>query len=215
MLFSRKVLQRILGVLWLIDGLIGIVQVLLGISFLVLPDRWVKPVVIVSMVWALIVWYGGEGMSMLLTGQASIFTGAPGAVLLYPLLGLAIWPRSPSSGETKAQGGFMKQFVDHQAIRQAALDYIEGWHTGDAERMEGSLHPDLAKRLVMRGASPYGGDQLSQTSALGLVQKTRQVKELESPLAFPRPRCVFQAYLTPKSLQGIRIILASWDCPTA
>lgn len=151
MLLSQKALQRILGVLWLFDGLlqfqpqmftmnmvngvmkpmlqgqpgfiepslqfivtqttlhltavnllIAIVQVLLGIAFLILPNRWVKPVVIVSIIWAFIVWYGGEGMSMMLTGQASIFTGAPGAVLLYPLLGLVIWPRPQSREDAKS-----------------------------------------------------------------------------------------------------------------
>src|ERR1700674_1979847 len=142
MLLSRKTLQRILGVLWLIDGLlqlqplmftgnminsimkpmlqgqpgiiepslqfivtqttlhltavnivIAIVQILLGLGFLLLSDRWIKEVVIVSIFWAFIVWYGGEGMSMLLTGQASVLTGAPRAVLLYSLLGLAVYPR--------------------------------------------------------------------------------------------------------------------------
>lgn len=34
------------------------------------------------------------------------------------------------------------------AIRQAALDYIEGWFEGNAERMDRALHPQLAKRLV-------------------------------------------------------------------
>lgn len=34
------------------------------------------------------------------------------------------------------------------AIRQAALDYIEGWYEGDAERMERALHPDLSKKGV-------------------------------------------------------------------
>lgn len=33
-----------------------------------------------------------------------------------------------------------------EAIRQTALDYIEGWYTGNAERMERSLHPELAKK---------------------------------------------------------------------
>lgn len=79
-----------------VNLLIAIVQVLLGLGFLLLPDRFVKELVIVSLVWALIVWYGGEGVSMLLTGTASILSGAPGAVLLYPLLGLAIWPRKQS-----------------------------------------------------------------------------------------------------------------------
>jgi hypothetical protein len=150
MLLSRKALQRILGVLWLIDGLlqlqpqmftmnmvngimkpmlhgqpglfepslqfivnqttlhltavnllIAVVQILLGLGFLLLSDRWVKELVFASIVWAFIVWYGGEGMSMLLTGQASILTGAPGAVLLYPLLGLAVYPRKQSAAASK------------------------------------------------------------------------------------------------------------------
>lgn len=150
MLFSQKTLQRILGALWLIDGilqlqpqmftmnmvngvmkpmlegqpglfepslqfivnqttshltavnlLIAIVQILLGLGFLIIPNRRIKPVVILSIIWALIVWYGGEGLSMLFTGQASILTGAPGAVMLYPLLGLAIYPRVQPAGSAK------------------------------------------------------------------------------------------------------------------
>ena len=38
--------------------------------------------------------------------------------------------------------------ADKAAIKQAALGYIEGWYDGDAERMEGALHPDLTKRGV-------------------------------------------------------------------
>ncbi|HKV03007.1 MAG TPA: hypothetical protein VJQ26_12820 [Ktedonobacteraceae bacterium] len=85
-----------------VNLLIGIVQVCLGLGFLFLPDRWVKELVIVSIVWALIVWYGGEGMSMLLTGTASILTGAPGAVLLYPLLGFAVYPRKTSTADAQS-----------------------------------------------------------------------------------------------------------------
>jgi hypothetical protein len=151
MLLSRKALRRVLGLLWLIDGLlqlqpqmfsmnmvngvmkpmlqgqpgliepslqfivdqttlhlievnllIVVVQVLLGLGFIFLSDRWAKDLVIVSIVWAFIVWYGGEGMSMLLTGQASILSGAPGAVLLYALLGLAVWPRKQSAANGEA-----------------------------------------------------------------------------------------------------------------
>ena len=52
---------------------------------------------IASIVWAFIVWFGGEGMSMLFTGTASILSGAPGAVLLYPLLGFTVYPRKKSA----------------------------------------------------------------------------------------------------------------------
>ena len=37
---------------------------------------------------------------------------------------------------------------DKVAIREAVLDYIEGWYSGDPARMERALHPDLAKRIV-------------------------------------------------------------------
>jgi hypothetical protein len=33
---------------------------------------------------------------------------------------------------------------DRALIRQAALDYFEGWFDGDAERMDRALHPNLS-----------------------------------------------------------------------
>ncbi len=62
--------------------------------------------------------------------------------------------------------------ADKAAIKQTALDYIEGWYSGDAERMERALHPDLAKRIVITDAQ--GKSRLNQTSAMGLVQGTRR-----------------------------------------
>lgn len=38
--------------------------------------------------------------------------------------------------------------ADSAGIRQAALDYIEGWYAGDAMRMTRALHPELAKRIM-------------------------------------------------------------------
>lgn len=38
--------------------------------------------------------------------------------------------------------------ADSTAIRQTALDYIEGWYTGNADRMARALHPALAKRII-------------------------------------------------------------------
>ena len=58
------------------------------------------------------------------------------------------------------------------AIKQAALDYIEGWYEGDAERMERALHPELAKRAVFTD-SKSGNSRLQQMSAMTLVQYTR------------------------------------------
>ncbi len=60
---------------------------------------------------------------------------------------------------------------DADAIRAAVLDYLEGWYTGDAERMERAVHPDLAKRIVR--PSTEGPDRVDNMSALRLVQATR------------------------------------------
>jgi Putative lumazine-binding len=58
------------------------------------------------------------------------------------------------------------------AIKQTALDYIEGWYEGNAERMERSLHPELAKRMVQTDPKT-GVSRLNQMSAMSLVQGTR------------------------------------------
>ena len=68
---------------------------------------------------------------------------------------------------------------DKKAITQTALDYIEGWYEGNAERMERALHPDLAKRIVM--TNKEGRSRLEQMSAMGLVQNTRKGFGKETP----------------------------------
>ncbi len=72
-----------------------------------------------------------------------------------------------SVAEARAQSGA----ADAAAIKQAALDYIEGWYEGNPERMERALGPDLAKRLVQTDAK--GVSRLDQLGAMGLVQRTR------------------------------------------
>jgi hypothetical protein len=62
--------------------------------------------------------------------------------------------------------------ADSAAIRATALDYVEGWYTADAARMERALHPELAKRIV--NVNPQNGaNSLGQQSAMTLVQGTR------------------------------------------
>jgi len=61
--------------------------------------------------------------------------------------------------------------ADSTAIRAAALDYIEGWYEGSAERMERALHPELAKRIV--NTNPNGRNSLGQQSAMTLVNSTK------------------------------------------
>ena len=60
---------------------------------------------------------------------------------------------------------------DSAAIRQTALDYIQGWYTGDAARMERAVHPELAKRIVQTDS--LGRIRIDQQSAMTLVVGTR------------------------------------------
>src|SRR5690349_15025449 len=71
--------------------------------------------------------------------------------------------------------------ADSAGIRQAALDYIEGYYEGDAARMERAIHPELAKRIVR--TNDQGHSQLGQMSAMSLVQGTRAGYGKEIPVA--------------------------------
>jgi len=62
---------------------------------------------------------------------------------------------------------------DQEAIKQTALDYGQGWYEGNGERMERSLHPDLAKRALM--PDPRSGKgKIDHMSAMSLVQATKK-----------------------------------------
>jgi hypothetical protein len=69
--------------------------------------------------------------------------------------------------------------TDSAGIRQAALDYIEGYYTGNAERMERALHPELAKRIVQ--SDDRGRQRLGQMSAATLIQGTREGGGRDTP----------------------------------
>ncbi len=61
--------------------------------------------------------------------------------------------------------------ADTAGIRAAAMDYIEGWYAGDADRMARALHPELAKRIVITDTA--GHSRIGQMSAMTLVGNTR------------------------------------------
>jgi hypothetical protein len=78
----------------------------------------------------------------------------------------------PASAQTQA---------DSIAIRQTALDYIQGWYTGDGPRMERALHSELAKRIVR--SDTLGNYRLDNQSAMTLVQGTRNGGGTQTPQA--------------------------------
>ncbi len=87
--------------LW--NALFAAIQLAIGVGLLV--RRTVRPALAASFVWSLGVWWFAEGLGGLLTGTASALTGAPGAVLIYALVGLAAWPRRARDLDPKTAGG--------------------------------------------------------------------------------------------------------------
>jgi hypothetical protein len=63
--------------------------------------------------------------------------------------------------------------AEQAAIRQAALDYIEGWFEGNAERMDRALHPQLAKRLLEVVAAT-GEEKFTHLTKDQMVEFTRR-----------------------------------------
>lgn len=78
-------------------------------------------------------------------------------------------------------GLIAQEAADSAGITQAALDYIEGWYQGNADRMTRALHPDLVKRIVAErgGASHIRGmtaEQLIAATAGGGGRNTPEGK---------------------------------------
>ncbi|HEY3771731.1 MAG TPA: hypothetical protein VGL69_01950 [Solirubrobacteraceae bacterium] len=84
------------------NSLFALVQVAIGLGLLYRP--LVKPALIVSFAWSLFVWGFGEAFGMLFMNMAQPLTGAPGAVLLYGLIGLLAWPNGRQGGLLGVRG---------------------------------------------------------------------------------------------------------------
>ncbi len=84
------------GHLTLFDTAFATIQVLIGLSLLYRPT--VRLAILVSCGWTVMVWWFGEAFGMLLMTMAAPLTGAPGAVVLYALIGLVVWPGQRPGG---------------------------------------------------------------------------------------------------------------------
>jgi hypothetical protein len=60
--------------------------------------------------------------------------------------------------------------VESKAIRETALDYIEGWYEGNVDRMTRALHPELVKRIVV---TDNGISRIEQMGATKLIANVR------------------------------------------
>ena len=74
----------------LVNAIFATIQLLIGLGIAWRPT--VRPALAASVVWSLGVWWFGEGLGGVLSGAASPVNGAPGAVIIYALLAVLLWP---------------------------------------------------------------------------------------------------------------------------
>jgi len=74
----------------LLNAIFATIQLLIGLGIAFRPT--VRLALAASIAWALGVWWFGEGLGGVLNGAASPLNGAPGAVIIYALLAVLLWP---------------------------------------------------------------------------------------------------------------------------
>jgi hypothetical protein len=99
------------------NGFAAALQILIG--FGLLYRRTVKPALLASMLWAIGIWFTGEGLGMIFTGNASPLTGAPGAALLYVLVALMCWPRAGTVRTPSREGAARLGLIGDRGARLA------------------------------------------------------------------------------------------------
>lgn len=155
------------------NALFAVVQLLIGIGLLV--NYRTKLTLSISFIWALQVWWFGEGLGQLLTGQSLLLTGAPGAVLLYALIGWALWPRRKQTTGFETSDIVSEPSVSEGGSRFARYAIGGLWVLGAVLQFQTSyLSPQglasvLAPNFVIRLVS---GDGIAWTIVLAIVELT-------------------------------------------
>jgi hypothetical protein len=108
------------------NALFGLFQLAIGVGLLF--RRTVKVALVTSFAWVFFVWVFGEGMGQIFTGSSSALMGAPGAVLLYGLIGVLVWP-TPESKTNKERTGLASSAAGHGPLgaRGALIAWTALW----------------------------------------------------------------------------------------
>jgi hypothetical protein len=97
--------------------------------------------------------------------------------------------------------------ADSTAIRQVALDYIEGWYTGDAECMSEAVHSTLVKRIF--ATHPKTGQQVFRDQdSTALVAATKKGYGTKIPEAERRKSVTILDIF--RGVASVKIDAADW-----
>jgi hypothetical protein len=91
-------------------------------------------------------------------------------------IALATWLAVMAPGMLNAQHPSVQNHPDAEAVTRAALDYLEGFYEGDADKIRTGVHPDVVKYGFYRSTSaqPYGGTAMSFDDMIALTTRMRE-----------------------------------------
>ena len=107
---------------------------------------------------------------------------------------------------SSVQLGRAQSSAENDAITRTALDYIEGFYTGDAARMERALHPQLAKR-IMRVDPATGAPRLDQQDAARLIAITKSRAGATPPATQQKDVTVLDVY---GNAATVKVVANDW-----
>ena len=148
------------------------VQVGLGIALLVQGGDRTWPYWC-SLVWCAGVWVFGEALGGILTGQGSLVTGAPGAVVLYAVLTWAAWPESRPGGSRcrrRSVAAVLAGLWAFGAVLQAFPALFTA--AGLSEMLLGnanSYQPQWVNALMRWGAAGLGAHPVAANASLIVI----------------------------------------------
>jgi hypothetical protein len=85
------------------NALFATIQLTIAVGLLWRPT--VRAALAGSIVWALLIWWMGEGLGGIFTSTASPVTGTPGGAILYVLIAVLVWPSRSQTDNTSVASG--------------------------------------------------------------------------------------------------------------
>jgi hypothetical protein len=142
------------------------IQCAIGLG-LIVSRRSVRAALAVSFFWAFVVWWFGEGFGPLFNGSpVSPLMGAPGAVLIYGLIGALVWPRGADADRSALDGGLLGRRGGRLVWSALWLEAAVLWLLS-VNRSASAIHDQIA---AMASASPAwlaGGQHSVESAAQG------------------------------------------------
>jgi len=154
------------------------IQCAIGLG-LILGGRAVRPALLASYFWAFVVWWLGEGFGTLLSGApVSPLMGAPGAVFIYLMVGLLVWPKDDNAAGKPVDGGLLGRLGGRIVWSVVWLEAAVLWllrvdHSREAikEQITGMAEasPHWLATTQYSVAKGFGGDGATTATLLAIL----------------------------------------------